>query len=171
VATANIHGVLEKLETTWKDFDVERPFSYSFLDDKLQKLYTADLQTGKIFAIFTIVTIIMACVGLFGLAAYVTQQRTKEIGIRKVLGASIPGIILLLSKDFTKLILLAFVISMPLVYYGMNEWLNNFAYHTNIDPLTLIGAGMITILLSFLTISYYSIKIAILNPVNSLRSE
>jgi putative ABC transport system permease protein len=171
VATADIHGVLEKLETTWKDFDVERPISYSFLDDKLQKLYTADLQTGKIFAIFTIVTIIMACVGLFGLAAYVTQQRTKEIGIRKVLGASIPGIILLLSKDFTKLILLAFVISMPLVYYGMSEWLNNFAYHTNIDPLTLIGAGMITILLSFLTISYYSIKIAILNPVNSLRSE
>jgi putative ABC transport system permease protein len=171
VATSDIHGVLEKVEATWKDFDVERPISYSFLDDKLQQLYTVDLQTGKIFAIFTIVTIIMACIGLFGLAAYVTQQRTKEIGVRKVLGASIPGIILLLSKDFTKLILLAFIISMPLVYYGMTEWLSNFAYHTNIDPLTLIAAGLITILLSFLTISYYSIKIAILNPVNSLRSE
>jgi putative ABC transport system permease protein len=171
VNTSDIHSVIDKIETTWKDFAVERPISYSFLDDKLQQLYTADLQTGKIFAIFTVVTIIMACVGLFGLAAYVTQQRTKEIGIRKVLGASIPGIILLLSKDFTKLILLAFVISMPMVYYGMNLWLANFAYHTNIDPLTMIGAGLITILLSFLTISYYSIKIAILNPVNSLRSE
>jgi putative ABC transport system permease protein len=171
VATADFRKVLDEVETIWKNFEVERPISYSFLDDKLQKLYTADQQTGRIFTVFTIITIIMACVGLFGLAAYVTQQRTKEIGVRKVLGASIPGIILLLSKDFTKLIILAFIISTPLVYYGTTEWLSNFAYHTNIDPLTLFGAGVITVVLSFLTISYYSIKIAILNPVRSLRSE
>ncbi len=171
VATTNILNVLNQIENLWKNFEIERPISYSFLDDNLQGLYQSDLRTGRIFAIFTLVTIIMACVGLFGLTAYATQQRTKEIGIRKVLGASIPGIILLLSKDFTKLILLAFLISMPLVYFGMTEWLSNFAYHTSIDPLTLIGAGFITLVLTFLTIGYYSIKIAILNPVNSLRNE
>jgi putative ABC transport system permease protein len=171
LSTDNIQKVIGQVEATWKKFEIERPISYSFLNNRLEKLYKADLQTGKIFTVFTIITIIMACVGLFGLAAYVTQQRTKEIGVRKVLGASIPGIILLLSKDFTKLILIAFIISMPLVYYGMNEWLSNFAYHTSIDPLTMVIAGVITVILSFLTISYYSIKIAILNPVKSLRSE
>jgi putative ABC transport system permease protein len=175
VESSDMLTVINGIEAAWKDFGVERPISYSFLDDSLQELYEADFQTGKIFTLFTMVTIIMACVGLFGLAAYVTQQRTKEIGeeigVRKVLGASISNIILLLSLNFTKLIIISFVISMPLVYFGMGEWLSNFAYHTNVDPFTLIGAGLLTMILAWLTISYYSIKIAILNPVNSLRSE
>ena len=170
-ANEDIIGILKQIEETWSDFEVERPISYSFLDDNLQELYESDMQTGKIFTIFTIVAIIMACVGLFGLAAYVTQQRTKEIGVRKVLGASVGNIIFLLSLNFTKLILLAFLISLPLIYFGMGKWLDNFAYHTSIDPLTMIGSGLLTIILAWITISYYSIKIAILNPVNSLRSE
>ena len=171
VSSENLLAFLNNLEEKWKEFDVERPISYAFLDDSLQQLYESDQQTGKIFSLFTFVTIIMACVGLFGLAAYVTQQRTKEIGVRKVLGASVLNIIFLLSTNFTRLILLAFFISIPLVYFGMNEWLNGFAYHTDVDVFTLVGAGLFTLLLALLTISYYSIKIAILNPVNSLRSE
>lgn len=171
VKTEDMLGLLKSIESTWKDFGVERPISYSFLDDSLQDLYEADLQTGKVFTVFTIVAIIMACVGLFGLAAYVTQQRTKEIGVRKVLGASIGNIVLLLSLNFTKLILSSFVISIPLVYFGMGKWLESFAYHTSIDPLTMIGAGLLTLFLAWITISYYSIKIAVLNPVSSLRSE
>lgn len=171
IETENTLSVLNKIEEMWKKFGIERPISYSFLDDNLQSLYKSDQQTGRVFSLFTVVAIVMACVGLFGLAAYVTQQRTKEIGIRKVLGASVSGIILLLSIDFTKLILIAFVISIPLVYFGMGEWLNNFAYHTNIDLLTMILSGLFTLILAWLTISYYSIKIAVLNPVNSLRSE
>lgn len=171
VETQNTLAILEKIEQLWRDFDISRPVSYSFLDENLQNQYQADQQTGKVFALFTAVAIIIACVGLFGLAAYVTQQRTKEIGVRKVLGASVSNIMLLLSINFTKLILISFVAAMPLVYFGMGKWLDNFAYHTNIDPFTLIGAGLLTLVLSWLTISYYSIKIAILNPVNSLRSE
>ncbi len=171
VSGNNNLSLLKNIEDRWKAFDIERPISYGFLEDRLSALYESDQQTGKIFTLFTAVTIIMACVGLFGLAAYVTQQRTKEIGVRKVLGASIGNIILLLSVNFTKLILLSFLISVPLVYFGIGEWLGSFAYHTNIDPLTLLGAGILTIILAWLTISYYSIKIAMLNPVNSLRSE
>ncbi|MEP1095250.1 MAG: ABC transporter permease [Cyclobacteriaceae bacterium] len=171
VDTKNTLALLKNIEEKWKSFDIERPISYSFLDQKLASLYESDQQTGKIFTLFTAVTIIMACVGLFGLAAYVTQQRTKEIGVRKVLGASIGNIVLLLSINFTKLILISFLISLPLVYFGMGEWLKGFAYHTNIDPVTMIGAGILTVVLAWATISYYSIKIAILNPVNSLRSE
>ncbi|MEQ9424619.1 MAG: ABC transporter permease [Cyclobacteriaceae bacterium] len=171
INTTNTLSVLNQIEELWVQFESERPISYAFLDENLDRLYQADLQTGKIFSLFTIVTIIMACVGLFGLAAYVTQQRTKEIGVRKVLGASVGGIILLLSKDFTKLIGFAFLLSLPIVWFGMNEWLNNFAYRTGVDPLTLLAAGILTLVLAWATISYYSIKIAVLNPVKSLRSE
>jgi len=162
---------LKKIEAKWNELVDERPISYSFLEESLQTLYQSDQQNNKIFSLFTLVAIILACVGLFGLAAFITQQRTKEIGIRKVLGASVSGIILLLSKDFTKLILLAFVLSMPLVYFGMIKWFENFAYRTSIDVLTLAGAGFLTLAMAWLTIGYYSIKIAFLNPVNSLKSE
>ncbi len=171
VEEGNTLSQLKSIEELWKNFDIERPISFGFLEDRLSALYETDQQTGKIFTLFTAVTIIMACVGLFGLAAYVTQQRTKEIGVRKVLGASIGNIVLILSLNFTKLILVSFLISLPLVYFGIGEWLGSFAYHTNVDPITLIGAGLLTVILAWLTISYYSIKIAILNPVNSLRSE
>ncbi|HEY5690073.1 MAG TPA: ABC transporter permease [Cyclobacteriaceae bacterium] len=161
-------GAIEKI---WNSTVDDEPFTYYFLDNNLQNLYQSDIQSGKIFSLFTIVAIIMACLGLFGLASYTTHQRTKEIGIRKVLGASVISIILLLSKDFTKLIVLAFLISLPFVYYGITLWLENFAYHTGINLVTLVIAGLFTLMLAWLTISYYSIKIAILNPVLSLKNE
>lgn len=171
ISSDNTLEVLKKIESKWNELVDERPISYSFLEESLQNLYQSDRQNNKIFSLFTMVAIILACVGLFGLAAFITQQRTKEIGIRKVLGASVSSIILLLSKDFTKLILLAFVASMPLVYFGMIKWFENFAYRTSIDVLTLAGAGFLTLAMAWLTIGYYSIKIAFLNPVNSLKSE
>lgn len=171
VETNDMLGLLKRIEEKWNEFESERPIAYSFLDENLEELYKADSKTGSVFSLFTAITIIMACVGLFGLATYVTQQRTKEIGVRKVLGASVASIVILLSINFTRLILLSFGLAIPLVYLGMNRWLESFAYHTSIDVLTLIGAGIITLILSWITISYYSIKIAILNPVKSLRSE
>ncbi len=167
----NTLEVLQKIEAKWNELENEQAISYSFLEESLQNLYQSDQRNNKIFSLFTVVAIILACVGLFGLAAFITQQRTKEIGIRKVLGASVSGIILLLSKDFTKLILLAFVASMPLVYFGMIKWFENFAYRTSIDVFTLAAAGLLTLAMAWLTIGYYSIKIAILNPVKSLRSD
>lgn len=171
VESPDMLSFLQTVEATWKSFDIERPISYSFLDTNLQNLYKEDKKAGTILSLFTLITIIMACVGLFGLAAYVTQQRTKEIGVRKVLGASIGNIIMILSLNFTKLIGLSFLLAMPLVYLGMDEWLQGFAYHTNIDVGTLLVAGVLTLVLAWLTISYYSIKIAVLNPVKSLRDE
>ncbi len=171
VNTDDMLSLLQSIESKWNEFGVERSISYSFLDDNLQELYQSDAKTGAVFSLFTAITIIMACVGLFGLATYVTQQRTKEIGVRKVLGASVANIVILLSLNFTKLILISFGLAIPLVYFGMSRWLENFAYHTNIDVITLFSAGMLTLVLAWITISYYSIKIAILNPVKSLRSE
>ncbi|MEO9483847.1 MAG: ABC transporter permease [Ekhidna sp.] len=171
VETEDMLVLLKNIEDKWNEFENERSITYSFLSENLLELYKADSKTGSVFYLFTIITIIMACVGLFGLATYVTQQRTKEIGVRKVLGASVSNIVILLSMNFTKLILISFGLAIPLVYFGMSKWLESFAYHTQIDVGTLIGAGLLTLILAWITISYYSIKIAILNPVKSLRSE
>ncbi|MEM7297463.1 MAG: ABC transporter permease [Bacteroidota bacterium] len=171
VETNDMLTLIQNIESKWKEFESERPISYAFLDKNLDELYEADLKTGTVFSLFTMITIIMACIGLFGLAAYVTEQRTKEIGVRKVLGASIGNIIILLSLNFTKLILISFGLAIPLVYFGMDKWMESFAYRTSVDIVTLIASGLLTLILAWITISYYSIKIAVLNPVKSLRSE
>ena len=171
VETEETLALLKNIENKWNEFQSGKPIVYSFLDRNLEELYEADSKTGLVFSLFTLITIVMACVGLFGLAAYVTEQRTKEIGVRKVLGASIGSIVMLLSYNFTKLILLSFGLAVPLVYFGMDQWLESFAYHTKIDVLTLCVSGFLTLALAWITISYYSIRIALLNPVKSLRSE
>ena len=167
----NTKAMLSQIENNWDLLVPGQPLNFRFLDEKLQNLYEADQRTGSVFSLFTILAIILACIGLFGLAAYVTQQRTKEIGVRKVLGANLLDIIFMLSKNLTKLILVAYLASIPLVYYGMSRWLDNFAYHTTIDPGTLLIAGAATLLLAWLTISYYSIRAAVLNIVTCLRDE
>ena len=134
-------------------------------------MYRNEQRVGKIALSFSFLTILIACLGLFGLATFVAEQRTKEIGIRKVLGASVKGIVQLLSKDFIKLVLIAFVIATPVAWYAMNKWLQDFAYRINISWWMFAVAGLLVIFITLLTISFQSIKAAIANPVKSLRTE
>ena len=158
-------------EKVWKQYNAEMPFRYSFLDDTFNQLYTTETRTGTIFNIFAGIAIVICCLGLLGLAAYTAQVRTREIGIRKVLGASISGIIRLLARDFIALVLIAIVIATPIAWYAMNKWLQDFAYKINIGWTVFVLAGIIAILIAIITISFQSVKAALANPVKTLRSE
>ena len=147
------------------------PFSYSFLDEEFNKQYSVEQRTGALSFVFSILAIIIACLGLFALSAFMAEQRTKEIGIRKVLGASVSGITAMLSKDFVKLVLLSFVIASPIARWAMNRWLQDFAYRIFIDWWMFLAAGVIVLLIALATISFQAIKAAIANPVKSLRTE
>jgi len=168
---SNIGEIVSAAEEKWKLLAPDQPFKYSFLDQDLTELYHAEKTAGQVFAIFSILAIVIACVGLFGLAAYTASLRTKEIGIRKVLGASVTGMVLLLSKEFTKLILIAFCLSVPAAWYMMDLWLSEFAYRTEIGAGVFIFAGLAALVISWITVSYQSIKAAVVNPIKSLRSE
>ena len=141
------------------------------MDADFDSLYRTEQRISSLSVIFTSLAIIIACLGLFGLAAYAAEQRTKEIGIRKVLGASMSGIVGMLSRDFIKLVIIAIVIASPLAWYAMNYWLQDFAYRINIQWWIIALAGTAAILIAFVTISFQSIKAALTNPVKSLRSE
>ena len=162
---------ISQIDSIWNKFVPEEKINFSFLDQDLDELYRSEQTSGKIFSSFTVVAMIMACFGLFGLTAYIIQQRIKEIGIRKVLGASVIDILILLNWNLTRLVILAFILSIPVAYYGIDKWLENFAYHTSIDWYLFIQAGIITMLVAWVTISYQSIKIAFKNPVDSIRDE
>jgi putative ABC transport system permease protein len=162
---------VEGIEAAWKELLPDQPFKYSFMDQELADLYEAEKKAGQVFGVFSALAIVIACVGLFGLAAYTANLRTKEIGIRKVLGASVFSVFLLLSRDFTKLIVVAFVLSIPTSWYIMNQWLEGFAYRINVGISAFAIAGIAVILIAWITVSYQSIRAAIVNPVNSLRSE
>jgi putative ABC transport system permease protein len=162
---------VEGIEAAWKELLPDQPFKYSFMDQELADLYEAEKKAGQVFGVFSALAIVIACVGLFGLAAYTANLRTKEIGIRKVLGASVFSVFLLLSRDFTKLIVVAFVLSIPISWYIMNQWLEGFAYRINVGISAFAIAGIAVILIAWITVSYQSIRAAIVNPVNSLRSE
>ncbi|MFY0687349.1 MAG: ABC transporter permease [Cyclobacteriaceae bacterium] len=168
--STNVQSTLAALEAKWATF-TEETFVYSFLDEELQQQYESDQNTARIFDIFTYLAIVMSCTGLFGLATYVVNQRSKEMSIRKVLGGSLFHIIQVFSREFLILIGVAFVIGVPLAYYALSEWLVNFAYHVDIGALSFIGAGLLTTVLVFITVSYQAIKIARVNPVKMLRSE
>ncbi|MGN6542686.1 MAG: ABC transporter permease, partial [Ginsengibacter sp.] len=155
----------------WKQMIPARPFSYTFLDENFNKQYLDEDRFEKLFFNFAILAIFISCLGLLGLASHSTLQRTKEIGIRKVLGASVSGITSLLSKDFIKLVLIALVIASPIAWFGMHKWLQGFAYRIDIGIWVFILAGVLAILIALLTVSFQAIKAAVANPVNSLRSE
>jgi putative ABC transport system permease protein len=171
INTGNVKGFLSDLKKQWDDFNPEGPLSYSFLDDNFAKLYASEIRTQQIFTAFAIIAIIIASLGLFGLSAFVTEQRTKEIGIRKVLGASVKSVLLLVSKEFLLLVGIAFIISVPVTWWAMHVWLQDFAYRIHIAWWVFVVAGIIAILISALTISFQAIKAAVANPVKSLRSE
>ena len=169
--TANISGLIKDLNSTWNSFDAQEPFTYSILDESYKETYRTEQKMGSILSIFAFLTIFVACLGLFGLVTYTAEQRFKEIGIRKVLGSSIPQIVGLLSKDFLKLVLISFLIAFPLCFYLMNKWLQEFAYRIEVDWPVFALAAIITFVIAFLTIAYKSIKAATVNPVKSLRTE
>ncbi len=171
LSTTDFHSSIQQIEKIWNKYSPDRPFQYSFLDETFAKLYQAEKRFEKIFFSITVLAIIIACLGLFGLAAFVTEQRVKEIGIRKVLGASVSGITTLLSKDFLKLVLIAVIISSPVVWFVMNKWLQDFAYRISIEWWVFLIAGMVALVIAFATISFQAIKAAIANPVKSLRTE
>jgi len=171
IKTADIPGLINNLKIKWESYHSGAPFNYSFLDEHFATLYGAEQRVGKIFTSFSILAIIIACLGLFGLAAFMIRQRVKEIGIRKVLGASTGNITLMLSKEFLQLILIAALIAFPLTWYAMNKWLQDFAYRTVIHWWVFVLAGVIALLVAAVTISFQSIKAALANPVKSLRSE
>jgi putative ABC transport system permease protein len=171
IKSANLTSVIDHVEAKWKEFAPEEPFKFLFLDENLKSQYDSEKQASQIFGIFSALAIVIACVGLFGLAAYTANLRTKEIGVRKVMGASVSSVVVLLTKDFTKLILIAFVLSVPLSYYIMDQWLEGFAYRIEIGISVFLIAGLIALLISWITVSYQSIKAAIVNPIKSLRSE
>jgi len=171
VNATNIKSTLDFMDAEWKEFIPDRPLAYRFVNEEFGALYQAEKRSGKVFTSFSVLTIIIACLGAFGLAAFLATQRTKEIGVRKVLGASTIGIVQLLSKDFVKLILLANLIAVPIAYLAMNEWLQNFAYAIGINWLTFIYVGLGSILIALITVSYHSIRAALNNPADTLHTE
>ncbi len=168
---ASASSVIETLEQTWKKLSPDSPFQYSFLEEDFERMYSTEQRLGKIFALFAMLAIFIACLGLFALTAFTTEQRTKEIGIRKALGASINNIVLLLSRDFSRLILIAFVLAIPLAWYSVDQWLDGYAYRTSIGVLVYLTAGSLTLFIAGATMSYQSIKAAKGNPIESLRTE
>lgn len=162
---------IAKLEDYWKEMAPGQPFSYSFLDDRFDQMYRSESRVSNLVSAFSVLIIIIACLGLFGLSAYSAEQRTKEIGIRKVLGASVAGIVSLVSRDFIKLILISFLIAAPIGYYIMNQWLKEFTYKTNIGFDIFLISGVGIILIAIFTVSWQSIKAALTNPVKSLKNE
>jgi putative ABC transport system permease protein len=171
VKSDHFQSSINSIERTWQSFVKDRPFHYTFLDQTVAEQYHAEQTTQKVFSVFTVLAIFIACIGLMGLAAYATQQRIREIGIRKVLGASIGGIVSMLSKDFLKLILIASVVAFPIAWLAMHSWLQSFAYRIPINWFVFILAAGLSILVAMLTISFQAIKAALTNPIKSLRSE
>lgn len=171
IAGDNMQQGLEHLEKTWKSFLPIRPFDYEFISDKYERLYDAEQKQGQLFSIFSGLAVFIACLGLFGLATFNTLQRIKEIGIRKVLGASVPSILALLSREIVTLIVIANLLAWPIAWYMMGLWLDSFAFHITMNPLVYLSAAMLAVLLALVTVSAQTIKAAMTNPSNTLRYE
>jgi putative ABC transport system permease protein len=167
----NVSETLGAIEQKWKEFNPQEQFSYYFLDSELEEMYGNEKTSGQIFSLFSLLAIVIACIGLFGLSAYMAELRTKEIGIRKVLGSTASKIVVLLSKDFAKLVALAFVIATPIAYYAMTRWLQNFAFRSPVHVWIFFLAGMAAVFIAQLTISFQALKAANTDPAEALRFE
>jgi putative ABC transport system permease protein len=168
---SDMSGLIESISTKWKSFKVSEPFSYSILDDSFNQAYLKERRMGIILQIFAILTIFVACLGLFGLVTFTAEQRFKEIGIRKTLGSTVTQIVSLLAKDFVKLVFISFLVSFPIGFYLMDQWLQDFAYRVDIPWWVFMLTALITVVIAFFTISYRSIRAANANPIESLRAE
>ncbi|MDP4262378.1 MAG: ABC transporter permease [Bacteroidota bacterium] len=171
INSSDIGGVIAQLKDKWHSMAPGQPFDYSFMNEDFNRLYVTEQRTGKIFITFAVLAILIASLGLFGLITYAGEQRVKEIGIRKVLGASVANIVGMLSRDFLKLVLISSAIAFPVAWWAMNKWLQDFAYRVNIGWWVFAGAGVVALLIAMITVSFKAIKAAIANPVKSLRTE
>jgi putative ABC transport system permease protein len=171
VSSQQLPATISAIENKWESIAPRKPFSYYFLDEFFDRQYRGEERFGKLFLNFAILAIFISCLGLLGLASYSTLQRTKEIGIRKVMGATVLNIVNLLSKDFLQLVLISFFIAVPLAWYFMYDWLKDFAYRININWWVFVAAGFVAVLIALFTISFQAIRAAVANPVKSLRTE
>ena len=169
--SANFSPLVSAVEKEWKAVVPDQPFRYSFMDEDFNNLYQKEQRAGKIAIGFSVLAILIACLGLFGLVTYAAEQRTREIGIRKVLGASVANIVNMLSKDFLKLVFIAMAVAFPLAWWAMNKWLEDFAYRTGIDWKVFLLAGLCAVGIALVTVSFQAIKAALANPVKNLRTE
>ena len=171
VSKKNVAAALAYIESTYRSFDSSSPFEFHFLDENFAQQYASERKLGNLLLVFTILAVLIACLGLFGLVTFAVEQRKKEIGIRKVLGSSIGGIVSLVSKDLLRPVVLAILIATPLAWFGMTRWLNGFAYHVAISVWLFVAAGFVAVFIALLTVSLRALRAALANPVNSLRSE
>ena len=171
ITTTNTKTLISQIEKKWKTLAPEMPFSYRFLSDSFDQMYRSEQRAGTVAIVFASLAILIACLGLFGLVTYMSEQRKKEIGIRKVLGASVSKVVVMLSKDFLILVAISSVIAFPVAWWAMNKWLQDFEYRININIWVFVIAGLAALLIAMLTVSYQAIKAAISNPVKSLRTE
>lgn len=171
INTKDLPASIAAIESKWNKMIPAQPFSYFFLDEEFNEQYRSEEQFGNLFLNFAILTILISCLGLLGLASYSTLQRTKEVGIRKVMGASVASITMLLSSDFLKLVLIAFLLAVPIAWFGMHRWLEGFAYRTSMAWWIFVATGMAAVMIAFSTISYQAIRTALVNPIRSLRAE
>ena len=167
----SVAPVIDQVANVWSGVVSRYPFDFTFLDESYDQLYRAEQRQGQVFVLFAGIAIFIACLGLFGLVTFVAEQRTKEIGVRKVLGASVLQLVRLLTKDFVILVGVALLIASPLAYYAMEQWLTDFAYRVAIQPLVFVVAGASALLIALLTVSWQSARAALANPVEALRSE
>lgn len=171
ISGTDVKAVIDHISSVWKSFSPSQPFRYTFLDESFANMYSDVQRTGSIFAVFALLSIIIACLGLFALSAFIVEQRTKEIGIRKVLGATASGITTMLSMDFIKLVLVAIVIATPAAWWAMSKWLQDFAFRISISWWMIAIAGFAAVVIALFTICFHSIKVAMMNPVESIRTE
>ena len=170
VQAEKIPGILSLAESKWKAMAPGMPFSYQFLDESFNDMYRNETRVGKIAFIFSLLAIVIACLGLFGLATFMAEQRTKEIGVRKVLGATVGNIVTMLSKDFLRLVFISSIFAFPLAWWFMHKWLQDFAFRINIGWWIFIFAAFIAVLIALITISFQAIKAAVANPVRALKN-
>jgi putative ABC transport system permease protein len=164
-------GNLKLAEKVFKKYNPEYPFEYNFIDQDYARKFGDEQRIGTLASLFAGLTIVISCLGLFGLATYMAQNRIKEIGVRKVLGASVAGVTALLSKDFLKLVMISFAIATPIAWIAMHKWLSNYSYRISISVWVFVIAALITVIISLITVSFQAVKAALTNPVKSLRSE
>ena len=167
----NLSNTLSFLAEKWPDVYPNDPFQYSFLDEDFDNLYQTEQLRGQVFGVFSVLAIFIACLGLLGLASFTAEQRTKEIGIRKVMGASVSGIIMMMTKEFITLVILASIIAWPIAYYVMDNWLQDFAYASSLSVWTFVLAAVGAVIITVVTVSFQATKAALTNPADALQYE